>query len=184
MRKPKTPLRRPTPAIAFDRAVPYLRHDGWTPDRQRGFLEHLADSGCVRHAAAHVGMTKQSAYALRRRAPNSMFAFAWDAALKIAQPLLHDIAVERALDGVARPVFYRGEQVGERRVYNDRLLMFLMAQGDKLDRVPQPVEELVQFWPTMMASIELVGPPPLDDEAVQQLIAEAYPDDEPDDEYG
>jgi hypothetical protein len=154
------------------------RHDGWTPTRQRAFLQHLADTGCVRHAAAHVGMTKQSAYALRRRAPNSMFAFAWDAALKIAQPMLHDAAIERALEGVAIPIFYHGEQVGERRVYNDKLLMYLMEQGEKLDRVAQPVEELVQLWPVMMASVEAVGPPPLDGDALRQMLEEGRPPEE------
>jgi len=34
--------------------------------------------------------------------------------------------MERALDGVAVPVFWQGEQVGERRNYNDRLLMFIL----------------------------------------------------------
>jgi hypothetical protein len=34
--------------------------------------------------------------------------------------------MDRALNGVDAPVFYHGEKVGERTVYNDRLLMFML----------------------------------------------------------
>jgi hypothetical protein len=153
-------------------AVTRLRADGGTPDRQRGFINHLADCGCVSHAAAHVGMTKQSAYALRRRAPSSMFSFAWDAAMKLARPMLLDTAMERAIDGVAVPIIRGGEQVGERRVYNDRLLMFLLSQEEKFDRVAQPIDELLQIWPALMTAIDLVGPPPLDREALADMVGE------------
>ena len=33
------------------------RHDGWTPERQRGFIEALADTGCVSRATATVNMS-------------------------------------------------------------------------------------------------------------------------------
>src|SRR3546814_10943596 len=74
-------------------------------------------------------------YALRRAAPNSMFAFAWDAAIKLAHARLVDIAMERAIDGEVVPIFHRGEQVGERRTYDNRLLMFLLAHGQRFDTV-------------------------------------------------
>ncbi|MFV4725688.1 hypothetical protein ACNJUL_21330, partial [Mycobacterium tuberculosis] len=55
------------PAPAFD-PVPrhYNRHDGWTPERQRGFIEALLDTGSVRAAAHAVNMTPEGAYLLRR----------------------------------------------------------------------------------------------------------------------
>lgn len=115
-------------------------------------------------------MTKQSAYALRRRAPNSMFTYAWDAAIQLSRELLHDAAVERALAGTATPVFHRGEQVGERRVYNDRLLIFLLSQQEKLDRVARPADEIVQLWPAMLDAIDLIGPPPLAREALGRMV--------------
>ena len=40
--------------------------------------------------------------------------------------LLADTALARALDGVEEPVFWKGEQIGTKRRYNDRLLMFLL----------------------------------------------------------
>src|SRR3546814_10420515 len=72
-------------------------------------------------------------YALRRAAPNSLFAFAWDAAIKLAHARLVDIALERAIDAEVVPIFHRGEQVGERRPYDNRLLMFLHRKSQRLN---------------------------------------------------
>ena len=35
------------------------RHDGWTPERQRAFIEALADTGSVRRAASMVNMSRR-----------------------------------------------------------------------------------------------------------------------------
>ena len=55
-----------------------------------------------------------------------MFREAWDAALDYALHRLEQAALSRALNGVARPVFHKGEQVGEWRDYDERLTMFLL----------------------------------------------------------
>ncbi|MFZ5747040.1 MAG: hypothetical protein ACOY45_05205 [Pseudomonadota bacterium] len=106
------------------------RHDGWLPERQRAFLDALAESGCVDAACARVGMSPQSAYALRRRPDAERFRTAWDAALDLAVRRLGDAAFSRALHGVARPVFFQGEQIGERRYFDERLTMFLLRYRD------------------------------------------------------
>lgn len=105
------------------------RGDGWTPERQRAFLEALAECGSVTRAAARVGMSRESAYALRRRADARGFAQAWDAARALAVEHLTETAWNRALDGELRQVFYHGELVGESRHYDNRLLMALIAQN-------------------------------------------------------
>ena len=102
------------------------RHDGWTPDRQRALIEALAETGSVRHAAKRINMAPEGAYQLRLAAGSEGFRQAWQAALDLGVQRLVDIAIDRATDGVAVPVFYKGDQVGERRWYNDRLLMFLL----------------------------------------------------------
>jgi hypothetical protein len=71
-------------------------------------------------------MSPEGAYYLRRQKGAEDFRAAWDAALDFGVQSLADIAIERARDGVPVPVFYKGEQVGERRWYNDRLLMFIL----------------------------------------------------------
>ena len=120
----------PPPAESIPTFTPvprrHNRHDGWTPDRQRGFIEALADTGSVKAAAARVAMTSESAYALRRAAGAETFAAAWEAALTSGAQRLADIAFDRATEGVPVPIFFNGEQVGERRRYNDRLLLFLL----------------------------------------------------------
>ncbi len=102
------------------------RHDGWTPERQHGFVEALADLGSVRAAANAVNMTPESAYQLRRHAEAGPFRKAWDAALQCGVQRLEDVAMERALHGVEVPVYHFGVVVGTRRHYNDALLMFIL----------------------------------------------------------
>src|SRR5688572_11146358 len=59
---------RPGPAEPVDPVRLRWRQDGWTPARQRQFLEELADCGIVKEAAARVGMSAKAAWQLRRRA--------------------------------------------------------------------------------------------------------------------
>lgn len=111
--------------------VPVLkkrRKDGWSPDKQRAFIEALADSGSVATAAQHVGMSESSAYRLRRAPGAAAFDRAWSAAIDAASKKLLDAAFERALVGSDEPVFDRdGRRVGRRLRQSDRLLMFLLC---------------------------------------------------------
>lgn len=103
------------------------RYDGWTEEKQRRFIEVLADTGLVSDAAKAVGMTRESAYKLRRSAHGAAFSRAWDAARHHAGSFLEDIAFERAIQGIEHNVYNEyGDVVCTRRVYNDRLLMFLV----------------------------------------------------------
>lgn len=102
------------------------RFDGWTPERQRGFIEALADTGSVRAAAHAVNMTPEGAYYLRRQPGAEEFRKAWEAALSLGVRRLEDIAMDRALNGVESPVYSYGKIIGTRMVYSDRLLMFLL----------------------------------------------------------
>ncbi|MEA3033077.1 MAG: hypothetical protein QOH86_1093, partial [Sphingomonadales bacterium] len=87
----------------------------------------LADTGLVSEAAKAVGMSRESAYRLRRSPHGAAFARAWDAARHHAGGLVEDVAFERAFEGVEHNVYdENGEVVCTKRVYNDRLLMFLL----------------------------------------------------------
>ena len=121
------PARRNAPLPAFTPGPRQCaRHDGWTEARQRGFIEALADTGSVKAAAHRVNMTPEGAYLLRRHPEGASFRAAWEAALALGVQQLEDIAMERALHGVAVPVYSYGKLVGTRVVHNDRLLMFLL----------------------------------------------------------
>lgn len=103
------------------------RYDGWTEEKQRRFIETLADTGLVSDAAKAVGMTRESAYKLRRSAHGAAFARAWEAARHHAGSYLEDIAFERAIEGVEHNVYNEhGDVVCTKRVYNDRLIMHLL----------------------------------------------------------
>jgi hypothetical protein len=61
---------------------PKIRRDGWTPERQLRFLDALTRTRSVTRAARAAGMSRESAYRLRRRKDGSLFAAAWDRALE------------------------------------------------------------------------------------------------------
>lgn len=103
-----------------------FRHDGWTPERQKAFIEALADTGSVTRAAGMVNMAQTNCYTLRRAPGAEEFRRAWDAALDFGVQRLKDIAFERAISGEFVPVFIGGSLKGFRRKYNDTLLMFCL----------------------------------------------------------
>ena len=121
----------PSPAILAFAPVPVrLRHDGWTPTKQVEFIHALAACGCVDEACRRVGRSRQSAYDLYRRTEAGPFRLAWTAALEHAIKQMADAAFSRAINGVAVPIFYKGEQVGERRRFDERMTMFMLRYYD------------------------------------------------------
>ncbi|MEL7189673.1 MAG: hypothetical protein AAGK17_09005 [Pseudomonadota bacterium] len=102
------------------------RHDGWTPERQIGFIEALAETGSVQSAAKAVNMSQRGAYHLRRQPGAEDFRKAWQKALDLGVERIEDVAMERALHGVEEPLYSYGKLIGTRKKYNDRLLMFML----------------------------------------------------------
>jgi hypothetical protein len=62
------------------------RRDGWTADRQRGFIAALARGLDPEQAAQTQGLTGNGAYQLRKAAGAESFAAAWDSAVDRARP--------------------------------------------------------------------------------------------------
>ena len=141
--KKLAPVRLSVPDFA---AVPrrHNRRDGWTAERQRAFIDALAETGSVKHAAERINMSSEGAYALRRAPGADGFRAAWEAALDHGVQSLADVALDRARDGVLVPVYSYGKLVGQRRIYNDRLLMFCLkhrigrAGGEDAAPLPAP----------------------------------------------
>ncbi len=103
------------------------RYDGWTEEKQRRFIEVLADTGLVALAAKEVGMSRTSAYRLRRAPYAGAFARAWEVARERAGSLIEDIAFERAIEGVEQNVYDGyGDLARSTTVHSDRLLTFLL----------------------------------------------------------
>ena len=111
------------------------RKDGWTPAVQARFIELLA-AGCgPSEAAAAVGKTKQTAYALRVRPGAESFAAAWDAAAAYGQaqcaaPTPAGPSLQ-AIEGVLVPRFYRGRLVRVERRFPSGGLVRALAQIER-----------------------------------------------------
>ena len=158
-----------------------VRADGWTATMQRDFIRALAETGCVSHAAKAVGVARNTAYAMRQRATHSTFALAWDVAIQMGRKRLLDIAMERAIEGQAVAIWYRGEQVGTRTVYNDRLLTFLIAHRPAPAHPTLTPEELSAMFPAMLEAIDTLLPHPFAErlaKAAAEAEAEANGDED------
>lgn len=88
------------------------------------FLEKLRVCGIPSVAARECGRT-EIVYQVER-AKNEDFAAAWDWAEREAADLLHKEARRRAVDGVEKSVFYKGEEIDVVREYSDTLLALLL----------------------------------------------------------
>jgi hypothetical protein len=148
--------------VEFKPVSTRARHDGWTPKKQVDFITALAESGCVDEACKRVGMHRSSAYELRTRRNAESFRAAWDAALDHAIQRLSDAAFSRALNGVKRGVYFKGELVGERTYYDERLTMFLLRYRDPARyggwrdrmRVDVPQDSVAQHFCDMVERVD------------------------------
>ncbi len=101
-------------------------------DRARTqFLEVLARTCNVTHAARSAGISRSRVYDIRME--DAEFAAAWDAAEEIAVDSLEGEARRRALEGIDEPIVYQGEiqRDGDGKPvtikkYSDTLAMFLL----------------------------------------------------------
>ena len=181
--------------VEFSPVPVRTRHDGWTAERQVAFIEKLADCGSVTVACKYVGMSRESVRMLRRHPYGRAFRDAWDAALDCDYAEVEESAMERSKKGVARPIFYKGEQVGEWRHHDERLTMFLLRFrrrhrfGPEADGLPRPPVDIPGYDPEdqlpfdpegelgdNLEAIEFTPDPP--PENVHMASPEASPDEQ------
>jgi len=101
----------------------------------------LALCGSVNAAAEAVGMTRRSAYKLLERPGAESFAGAWEAAFDCGRKGRLDHALEHALVGEVRPVFYRGRQCGEEVRFREGLTIAVL--GLMLRKAAEPSKQPV-----------------------------------------
>lgn len=134
------------------------RTDGWTPERQRAFLILLSTNGSVSEACRDIGLSRESAYRLRRKPEGRLFARLWEAALLLARERLADEAVERAMKGTEEAIVYRGEQVGSRTKLDNRHLQWTLTRLDRqhtdLDARAAPARRVVQAFDTLIEQLD------------------------------
>ncbi|HLL31651.1 MAG TPA: hypothetical protein VK403_11695 [Allosphingosinicella sp.] len=153
------------PAEAPDRLdfepVPLrYRTDGLTPEKQRAYVEALADCGVAREAAARIGVSEQSINRVRRRADARDFDRACEAAHMFGARRLRSIAFERAVEGTLKGHYYHGELVSQERVYDNRLLTYLLGKTEHLLEPPQECRAICENWEAHMDALEQGLPPP------------------------
>ena len=158
---------QPADGTASAAAVPFTPEPsrrvcgGWSADRQRLFIESLAETGSVHLAARSAGLSARSAYGLRVR--SGPFAAAWDAAQQLAVGRLSALAFDRAIHGRVEQLYRDGELIGEKQVPSERLLMWLLARLDPRrfaapwerlkDDKTDPQAEAQQAFPALLGAL-------------------------------
>ncbi len=92
-----------------------------TPEGDAKFFAALENGHPVRAACAMAGYARSCVYDWRKQ--DATFAERWKHALDIAGDLLEEEADRRGRDGYDEPVFYQGEERGQKRKYSDALLL-------------------------------------------------------------
>ncbi|MCI4588734.1 hypothetical protein MOK15_01250 [Sphingobium sp. BYY-5] len=112
---------------------PQVRVDGWSPARQRRFLETLAATGVIRLACESALITSRAAYNLRIRRDGAAFRLGWEAAVLIARARLADTLLSRAILG-QEEVIRRDPDNYEmtRHRHDNRLAMSMLARLDRM----------------------------------------------------
>lgn len=110
------------PAEAFDYRFQPRK---CTPALLKVFLETFRKTGIVSRACKAAGICPSTISRLRNTNPH--FAEVYDLCRKEAVDMLEEEARRRAFEGVEKPVFYKGTEVGVVREYSDKLLEFLLT---------------------------------------------------------
>lgn len=129
---PEPPAPAPARPAQYEFGPVETRYDGWTPDKQAIFLRVVSEGHSITHSCRVVGMTKQSAYALRRSARGAGFALGWQAALILGRERLADEMLDRAMNGVVETVTSPNGDVTERHRHDNRLGMAMLSRMDRL----------------------------------------------------
>ncbi|QJB68690.1 hypothetical protein [Parasphingorhabdus halotolerans] len=135
---------------AFTTVPLRARKDGWTPLRQAEFIGVLAETRSVSAAAAFVGMSRESAYRLRRKPGAGAFVAVWDdimgtSKVKSKGPLPKvtlEPVFQRILQDRYRPVMRGGKYVGTIQKPDNAALLRGLAQLDRSDLVKRDGCEL------------------------------------------
>jgi hypothetical protein len=144
----------------FDPVPVRYRVDGWTPEKQRAYVEHLAETLSPEAAAALVGMSAESIRRLRRRPGAEGLNAACDAALRKGLSERGRAAlIDEAVNGRLVRRFYHGELISEERIRSPRLLLALIEKAESLFAGPGAAESeaIAADWSTSMERLASGG---------------------------
>ena len=90
--------------------------------KEKMFLDLLSEGMSVCAACERADVPRRSVY--NRRRADQAFREQWEEALDMAADTLEAEADRRGRDGWSEDVYYRGQVVGRRQRYSDRMLIF------------------------------------------------------------
>jgi hypothetical protein len=99
-----------------------------TDEAKKLFLELFPDTFTVAETAKRTGICRRTLYLWLETDPE--FVKSFEDAKKTAIETLEREARRRAYEGVDKPVFQGGKEVGKVREYSDTLLMFILKKLD------------------------------------------------------
>ncbi|RMD70940.1 MAG: hypothetical protein D6819_03005, partial [Gammaproteobacteria bacterium] len=95
------------------------------------FLRGIASGESMKAVLKRLGLSAQAPYRWQKISPE--FARAWEEARNMAADFFEAEAIERAIHGVEKPIYYKGEVVGTIREPSDQLLTLLL-KGHKPEK--------------------------------------------------
>lgn len=90
------------------------------------FLNYYIQCGTISKAAKKAGISRQTHYDWLKNDKKGIYHRAFEMADKMAADLLEEEAFRRAVEGDTQVVYYKGQEVGRKRVYSDQLLAILL----------------------------------------------------------
>jgi hypothetical protein len=122
----------------------------WSARRETIFLQTLAQTAKVAAAIRASKLSESNVYRHRQR--SEAFRAKWAAALAEGFERLETMMLDRALNGVEKPIWYGGKQVGTMTEYSDRTALALLAQhrgsvrGTAVPTREMSVDEWRAYW--------------------------------------
>lgn len=107
--------------------------------RKVRFLKNLATSSHVAHSAEAAGVALSTVYLWRERDPE--FFREWARALAAGYELLEMELLDRARNGVEKPVFHDGKQVATVKQYNDGIGVKLLLAHKQMVALIRAAQE-------------------------------------------
>ena len=129
-------------------STPHAGAKAW----RKGFIAALSRHGNVTVACDQVGINRSWAY--RVRDEDAEFAAAWDNALLEAADRIEYAAHQRAVEGVEKGIYFKGQKVDTEREYSD-MLMGMMLKGHKPEKYRERIDvkyDLQSFFADLKAA--------------------------------
>jgi hypothetical protein len=150
-------------SIASSAVTRRRRHDGWTGERQRVFLEAIAAGDPIEWACRRVNMSVASAYAFRSSENGVAFRLAWEAAQDMVRHSMGDFLWRRVMEGVEIETQGMDGKLTIRRQFDNHLGMRLLNRQDRLaelarkrgdDPLQQRLALVERHWDAFLSVLE------------------------------